>query len=42
VILGVDRLDHTKGINERLAAFRTLLASGRFAAGEAVGAERRG
>jgi trehalose 6-phosphate synthase len=32
VILGVDRLDYTKGINQRLVAFGELLDSGRISA----------
>jgi trehalose 6-phosphate synthase len=36
VIVGVDRLDYTKGIGERLAAFRALLAEHRLPAGEAA------
>ena len=30
IILGVDRLDYTKGIELRLKAFRELLADGRL------------
>ena len=36
VIVGVDRLDYTKGIGERLAAFRVLLADRRLQVGEAA------
>jgi trehalose 6-phosphate synthase len=36
VILGVDRLDYTKGIERRLKAFRELLSEGRLAAPETV------
>ena len=36
VILGVDRLDYTKGIELRLKAFRELLADGKLKVGEAV------
>jgi trehalose 6-phosphate synthase len=36
VILGVDRLDYTKGIELRLKAFRELLAEGRLAVPDAV------
>ncbi|GAA2414218.1 trehalose-6-phosphate synthase [Nonomuraea africana] len=36
VLLGVDRLDYTKGIGQRLEAFGELLAEGRLNAGEAV------
>jgi trehalose 6-phosphate synthase len=36
VLLGVDRLDYTKGIGHRLKAFGELLAEGRIAEGEAV------
>ena len=36
VILGVDRLDYTKGIELRLKAFRELLADGRLEVGSAV------
>jgi len=36
VILGVDRLDYTKGIELRLKAFRELLADGRLTVPEAV------
>jgi trehalose 6-phosphate synthase len=36
VILGVDRLDYTKGIEHRLKAFRELLADGRLSVPEAV------
>ena len=31
MILGVDRLDYTKGIEQRLKAYRELLAEGRLA-----------
>ncbi len=37
VLLGVDRLDYTKGIEERLAAVRTLLARRALAGGDASG-----
>ena len=30
IILGVDRLDYTKGIEQRLKAFRELLADGKL------------
>jgi trehalose 6-phosphate synthase len=36
VVLGVDRLDYTKGIELRLKAFRELLAEGRLAVPDAV------
>jgi trehalose 6-phosphate synthase len=36
VILGVDRLDYTKGIERRLKAFRELLSEGRLATPETV------
>lgn len=36
VLLGVDRLDYTKGIRHRLKAFAELLAEGEIAAGETV------
>jgi trehalose 6-phosphate synthase len=36
VILGVDRLDYTKGIELRLKAFRELLADGRLEVGDTV------
>lgn len=36
VILGVDRLDYTKGINQRLVAFHELLAEGRVDARDTV------
>jgi trehalose 6-phosphate synthase len=36
VFLGVDRLDYTKGIDRRLAAFDTLLTEGRLRADDAV------
>jgi trehalose 6-phosphate synthase len=36
VILGVDRLDYTKGIGHRLNAYRELLAEGRLTAHETV------
>lgn len=36
LILGVDRLDYTKGIELRLKAFRELLAEGRLAVPDAV------
>jgi trehalose 6-phosphate synthase len=36
VLLGVDRLDYTKGIGQRLEAFGELLKDGRLGAGEAV------
>jgi trehalose 6-phosphate synthase len=36
VLLGVDRLDYTKGILHRLKAFEELLAEGRLAAADAV------
>ncbi|GAA2810740.1 alpha,alpha-trehalose-phosphate synthase (UDP-forming) [Nonomuraea dietziae] len=36
VLLGVDRLDYTKGIGQRLEAFGELLAEGRLNASEAV------
>ncbi|HEU5223523.1 MAG TPA: bifunctional alpha,alpha-trehalose-phosphate synthase (UDP-forming)/trehalose-phosphatase [Candidatus Lumbricidophila sp.] len=36
LLLGVDRLDYTKGIGHRLAAFGELLAEHRLAAGECV------
>jgi trehalose 6-phosphate synthase len=36
VILGVDRLDYTKGIEGRIKAFRELLAEGRLSVPEAV------
>ena len=36
VILGVDRLDYTKGIEQRLKAFRELLASGELSVPDAV------
>jgi trehalose 6-phosphate synthase len=36
VMLGVDRLDYTKGIELRLKAFRELLAEGRLSVPEAV------
>ncbi|HEY8471755.1 MAG TPA: trehalose-6-phosphate synthase [Natronosporangium sp.] len=36
VILGVDRLDYTKGIEQRLKAFRELLAEGRLSVPETV------
>jgi trehalose 6-phosphate synthase len=36
VVLGVDRLDYTKGINQRLIAFHELLAAGRISAEDTV------
>ncbi|MBW6432173.1 trehalose-6-phosphate synthase [Actinoplanes hulinensis] len=36
IVLGVDRLDYTKGIELRLKAFRELLADGKLNVGEAV------
>ncbi|MEV0645660.1 trehalose-6-phosphate synthase [Phytomonospora sp. NPDC050363] len=36
LILGVDRLDYTKGIEQRLKAFRELLAEGRLRVPDAV------
>jgi trehalose 6-phosphate synthase len=36
IILGVDRLDYTKGIEQRLKAFRELLADGRLNVPDAV------
>jgi trehalose 6-phosphate synthase len=36
IILGVDRLDYTKGIEQRLKAFRELLSEGRLSVPEAV------
>ncbi|HEX6500075.1 MAG TPA: trehalose-6-phosphate synthase [Micromonosporaceae bacterium] len=36
VILGVDRLDYTKGIEQRLKAFRELLSEGRLSVPETV------
>lgn len=36
VVLGVDRLDYTKGIEQRLKAFRELLSEGRLTVPEAV------
>jgi trehalose 6-phosphate synthase len=36
VILGVDRLDYTKGIESRIKAFRELLADGRLSVPETV------
>ncbi|MDQ2707909.1 MAG: trehalose-6-phosphate synthase [Actinomycetota bacterium] len=36
VILGVDRLDYTKGINQRLVAFHELLAAGRISSDDTV------
>lgn len=36
VLLGVDRLDYTKGIGQRLKAYGELLAEGRIEPGEAV------
>ncbi|ROO84459.1 trehalose 6-phosphate synthase [Actinocorallia herbida] len=36
ILLGVDRLDYTKGITQRLEAFGELLADGAFKPGEAV------
>jgi trehalose 6-phosphate synthase len=36
LILGVDRLDYTKGIQQRLGAYRELLAEGRLEAPETV------
>jgi trehalose 6-phosphate synthase len=36
IILGVDRLDYTKGIELRLKAFRELLADGKLEVGKAV------
>src|SRR6202044_2660838 len=36
VLLGVDRLDYTKGIDVRLKAFAELLAEGRVKADDAV------
>ncbi|HET8662515.1 MAG TPA: trehalose-6-phosphate synthase [Micromonosporaceae bacterium] len=36
VILGVDRLDYTKGIERRMKAFRELLAEGRLSVPETV------
>lgn len=36
VLLGVDRLDYTKGIRHRLKAFAELLEDGELSAGEAV------
>jgi alpha,alpha-trehalose-phosphate synthase [UDP-forming] len=36
VLLGIDRLDYTKGIDVRLLAFRDLLEAGRIQPGEAV------
>jgi trehalose 6-phosphate synthase len=39
IMLGVDRLDYTKGISQRLQAFRELLADGDLKPGEAVFAQ---
>ncbi len=36
IILGVDRLDYTKGIEQRLKAFRELLGEGKLSVPEAV------
>src|SRR5439155_3720689 len=36
LILGVERLDYTKGVGERLAAFAALLADGRLDARDTV------
>jgi trehalose 6-phosphate synthase len=36
IILGVDRLDYTKGIEHRLKAYRELLADGRVKVGDTV------
>ncbi|GAA3209903.1 trehalose-6-phosphate synthase [Actinocorallia longicatena] len=36
ILLGVDRLDYTKGIGQRLEAFGELLSEGRIKPGEAV------
>ncbi len=36
ILLGVDRLDYSKGIEQRLAAYRTLLRTGRISAEECV------
>lgn len=36
IILGVDRLDYTKGIGHRLSAYRELLAEGRLSVPETV------
>jgi trehalose 6-phosphate synthase len=36
VLLGIDRLDYTKGIEQRLRAFQELLAEGRLAVPDAV------
>jgi trehalose 6-phosphate synthase len=36
VVLGVDRLDYTKGINQRLVAFHELLTAGRIDARDTV------
>lgn len=36
ILLGVDRLDYTKGIRHRLKAFEELLADGRLSVGEAT------
>jgi trehalose 6-phosphate synthase len=36
VVLGVDRLDYTKGIEQRLKAFRELLAEGKLSVPETV------
>ncbi len=36
IILGVDRLDYTKGIESRIKAFRELLAEGKLSVPEAV------
>jgi len=36
ILLGVDRLDYTKGIRHRLKAFEELLADGRLTVGEAT------
>jgi trehalose 6-phosphate synthase len=36
VLLGVDRLDYTKGIDQRLGAFEELLAAGRITARDTV------
>jgi len=36
IVLGVDRLDYTKGIGQRLEAFRELLQSGRLSVDECV------
>jgi trehalose 6-phosphate synthase len=36
IILGVERLDYTKGVEQRLLAYRHLLAAGRLTAGDTV------